>query len=83
MQTKQIFFGVLQKDVDPSSIPSDEERARRRLARQIARTIEAIAPEERGVALAKMLAAAAKNLGLQHLPKGVLSTEDDAKLFGP
>ena len=27
---KQIFFGVLQKDVEPSSIPSDEERARRR-----------------------------------------------------
>uniref|UniRef100_A0A7S4F452 Meiosis-specific nuclear structural protein 1 n=1 Tax=Chrysotila carterae TaxID=13221 RepID=A0A7S4F452_CHRCT len=29
----------------------------------------------------RMLAAAAKNLGLHHLPKGVLSSEDDKKLF--
>lgn len=27
---KQIFFGVLQRDVDPSSLPSEEEQARRR-----------------------------------------------------
>jgi len=30
----------------------------------------------------RMLAAAALNLGLEHLPKGVLASEDDAKLFG-
>eukprot|EP00316_Scyphosphaera_apsteinii_P001161 CAMPEP_0119342570 /NCGR_PEP_ID=MMETSP1333-20130426/104971_1 /TAXON_ID=418940 /ORGANISM="Scyphosphaera apsteinii, Strain RCC1455" /LENGTH=550 /DNA_ID=CAMNT_0007354803 /DNA_START=49 /DNA_END=1702 /DNA_ORIENTATION=+ len=29
----------------------------------------------------RLLAAAAKNLGLRHLPKGVLSYEDDVKLF--
>jgi len=29
----------------------------------------------------RMLAAHAKNLGLQHLPKGVLSNEDDMELF--
>merc|ERR1719263_91388 len=30
----------------------------------------------------RMLAAHAKNLGLQHLPKGVLSNEQDVSLFG-
>jgi len=30
----------------------------------------------------RMLAAHAQNLGLKHLPKGVLSTEDDMALFG-
>ena len=30
----------------------------------------------------RMLAAHAKNLGLEHLPKGVLSTDEDMKLFG-
>jgi len=29
----------------------------------------------------RMLAAAAKHLGIEHLPKGVLRTEDDAALF--
>merc|ERR1719263_228331 len=30
----------------------------------------------------RMLAARAKNLGLKHLPKGVLSTSEDMSLFG-
>ena len=30
----------------------------------------------------RLLALHAKNLGLRHLPKGVLSSEDDAVLFG-
>ena len=33
-------------------------------------------------ASSRMLAAHAQNLGLKHLPKGVLSTEDDMALFG-
>merc|ERR1719263_1243060 len=31
----------------------------------------------------RMLAAHAENLGLKHLPKGVLSTEQDVSLFKP
>ena len=59
------FRDAVERCTDGVASVGDVEatRTRRRLARQIARTVEVIAPEERGVALAKMLAAAAKKGG--------------------
>ena len=69
---KKIFFGVLQKDVEPSEVPSDEERAElRRQAAADLTNIDAAERERRqlaGTALGAITLALAIGLLAVHAP---------------
>ena len=59
---KKIWFGVLQKDVDPSDVPSEAERARRRS--EAAKALTNIDQDERDRRLAAGVAMSAATLAL-------------------
>lgn len=69
---KEIYFGVLQRNVDPSNIPSEEERAARRAA--AAKELVNIGGEERerrrtaGLVMSAATAALALGLLAFHVP---------------
>mmetsp|Transcript_6761 Transcript_6761/g.17543 ORF Transcript_6761/g.17543 Transcript_6761/m.17543 type:complete len:479 (-) Transcript_6761:637-2073(-) len=60
----------------------EQERASELAEQMDAERVEAIRQQIIEEERKRMLAAHAKNLGLEHLPKGVLSSEADMELFG-